>query len=83
MIEQPRTVTAPPGDSAQVDNYDRETSVGPLKLDTDPDLLHDLQRALADAEAGRVVGHEDVMREIRALFEGRVPRAELDEFDNA
>ena len=47
------------------------------------DLLRDLQEAIAEVDAGRVVDHADVMREIRSLFEGRVSPAELEAFDRA
>jgi prevent-host-death family protein len=47
------------------------------------DLLHDLQQAIAEVDAGAVVDHDEVMREVRSLFVGRVSAAALQELDEA
>jgi prevent-host-death family protein len=51
-------------DVATFEALSRETSAA--------ELLRDLQAALADADAGNLVDHEEVMRRARAHFEGRV-----------
>ena len=44
-------------------------------------MKRDLEIALAAADAGDVVDHEVVVREIRKRFAGRVPDSALPELD--
>jgi antitoxin (DNA-binding transcriptional repressor) of toxin-antitoxin stability system len=43
-------------------------------------LLRDLQAAAAEADAGHLVEHKEVLRELRDRFRGRVPDSLLEAF---
>jgi PHD/YefM family antitoxin component YafN of YafNO toxin-antitoxin module len=47
------------------------------------DLAQHLDTALAEAEAGALVGDEEVVAEMRALFAGRVSEATLRQLEDA
>ena len=42
-----------------------------VAAETDPNLLRMLDRGLDDIEAGRVLSHEDAMREVRRIRQRR------------
>lgn len=42
-----------------------------IAAETDPNLLRMLDRGLDDIEAGRVLSHEDAMREVRRIRQRR------------
>lgn len=49
-----------------------------IAAETDPNLLRMLDRGLDDIEAGRVLSHEDAMREVRRIRQRRrEARAEM------
>lgn len=79
----PTAMTLPSKFSGRLEKLAREAGIAPQKMldyvmrdgfDYTENFVHEVNKGIADADAGRLISHEEAMLRLQALIEKHAPK---------